>query len=740
MVETQIMAKTKYLTAPIPSKKTPAGIPYILGNEASERFAFYGMRCILVFFMTHHLLNATGQYAPMSAEQSKTWFHLFVSAVYFMPIIGALVSDIWFGKYRTILFFSIVYCFGFFVLAVNQTRFGLGAGLTLIAIGSGIIKPCVSANVGDQFGKTNKHLMAKIYSWFYFAINFGAFFSTILIPIFYDSLGAAIAFGIPCGFMVLATIAFWAGRKKFVHIPRGGIKFVKECFSGDGLKAILKLGIIYLFVAPFWALFDQMDSSWVLQAEKMNRYWMWHQWKPTQIVAANPLLIMLLIPLFTYIIYPAINKVFKLTPLRKIGLGLLLAGTPFIVSAMIESHITGGDISKCSSMPTIADLEPIRLLDGKSDGTAWSSDKLKPNTPQELVIRLRERRPWTISRLVIDTATTLSHKEIIAALDELAMDKLRQANNLAENAEGQQGGLDSLYRQAELLRAAVRNAKKDAKLAMKTAGRQGQTPEAELRARRTAAADAARTVAMNVLTEIGENTDILQDRTYRPKEVSVFAADFSGRLLPKLLYELKADEKQKITDGEKFIRQGGWTQLADAVIPDERDSHEFTFDPFDATHVLVLVKSNYGANRVKIGEVRVLTTEAIPAQSHKFAADVWPNVAAIGLKPSVGWLLLAYVILTAAEVMVSITCLEFSYTQATKKMKSFIMAVFLLSISLGNAFTALVNMIIQNPDGSSKLPGASYYWLFVGVMVVTAVLFIPAAVRYKVKTHIQDES
>jgi POT family proton-dependent oligopeptide transporter len=108
--------------------------------------------------------------------------------------------------------------------------------------------------------------------------------------------------------------------------------------------------------------------------------------------------------------------------------------------------------------------------------------------------------------------------------------------------------------------------------------------------------------------------------------------------------------------------------------------------------------------------------------------------------PSIGWLILAYVLLTAAEVMVSITCLEFSYTQSPKKMKSFIMAVFLLSISLGNAFTAVVNRFIQNPDGSSKLEGPSYFWFFVIVMLVTAVIFIFVAKGYKEKSYIQDET
>lgn len=446
------MADSKYLTAPVPSKTMPPGIPYILTNEAAERFSFYGSRCILVFFMTHLLMNTSGQPAPMTAEQSKTWFHLFVSAVYFTPLLGALISDVWLSKYKTIFHFSIFYCFGFLALAINHTQVGLAAGLILIAIGSGVIKPCVSANVGDQFGQTNKHLINKVYHWFYFSVNLGAFISNLLIPELLDRYGATVAFGVPCAFMILATIAFWLGRQKFVHIPRGGTEFVKECFSWEGIKAIIKLCIIYVFVAPFWALFDQMDSAWMLQAEKMNRNWLGHEWLPTQIVALNPLLILILIPVFSYVIYPAINKIFPLTELRKIGLGLLLAACPFVVSSLIETGIVAG-------------------------GT-----------------------------------------------------------------------------------------------------------------------------------------------------------------------------------------------------------------------------------------------------------------------PSIGWMFLAYALLTSAEIMVSITCLDFSYTQAPKKMKSFIMAAFLLSISLGNFFTAAVNVFIQNEDGTSKLPGASYYWFFAKVMLITAILFIPVAKLYPVKEYIQDEA
>src|SRR5690606_3573456 len=111
----------------------------------------------------------------------------FTAAAYFFPVFGALLADVFLGKYRTILYLSIVYCIGHAALALMGTP-GVGPsmwlfiGLMLISIGSGGIKPCVSANVGDQFGKANQHLLTKVYQWFYFSINFGAFLSTLLTP------------------------------------------------------------------------------------------------------------------------------------------------------------------------------------------------------------------------------------------------------------------------------------------------------------------------------------------------------------------------------------------------------------------------------------------------------------------------------------------------------------------------------------------------------------------------------
>jgi POT family proton-dependent oligopeptide transporter len=338
------MADSPYLTAPVKSTGMPKGIPYIIGNETAERYSFYGMKAILVIFMTKYLMDSNGEVAPMAAGDAKVWYHLFNSAVYFTPLLGAILADAFLGKYKTIISLSLVYCAGHFALALDDSRLGLSIGLTLIAIGAGGIKPCVSAHVGDQFGKTNGHLLSKIFAWFYFAINFGAFLSQIMTPVLLDRYGPHVAFGVPGGLMLLATFVFWLGRSQFVHIPAGGMGFIKETFSKTGLKIIGRLCVIYIFVAMFWALFDQSSSAWVLQADKMDRNLLGLEWLPSQIGAINPVMIMTFIPIFTWLIYPALNRVFPLTPLRKIAIGFFVAVPSFLIPAWIETQIAGGEL------------------------------------------------------------------------------------------------------------------------------------------------------------------------------------------------------------------------------------------------------------------------------------------------------------------------------------------------------------------------------------------------------------
>lgn len=332
-------ARHGYPTKPVETNGIPPGIPYIIGNEAAERFSFYGMRAILVIFMSQYLLNSQGKLDPMKPEETKYWYHLFVAGVYYLPLLGAILADGFLGKYRTILYLSVIYCLGNFALALDSTRIGLFTGLALIVIGAGGIKPCVSATVGDQFGKANQNLLSRVYGWFYFAINVGSVVSTVAIPFVLDKYGPHVAFAIPGVLMLLATLIFWSGRAKFVHMPPAGRTFIKDTFNYANLKLLSRLILLFAFVAVFWSLYDQTSSAWVLQAEHMDRTIFGYECKAAQVQAINPLLILVFIPLFSYVIYPIAGKFGEVTPLRKIGVGLFLTVIAFAISAYVEQHI-----------------------------------------------------------------------------------------------------------------------------------------------------------------------------------------------------------------------------------------------------------------------------------------------------------------------------------------------------------------------------------------------------------------
>lgn len=334
--------QTSSTNTPTPQGQMPKGIPYIIGNEAAERFSYYGMKTILAVFMTQYLL--------MSEGTTITWIAAFGMAVYFMPFFGALLSDMFLGKYKTIILLSVVYCIGHLVLAIFENQDGLAWGLALIAIGSGGIKPTVGSHVGDQFTAKNSHLLEKAFGYFYLAINVGAFISALLTPWLLEAYGPHVAFGVPGLLMLIATWVFWLGRDKYVTVePVGFFPYLRQIFTLETAKILLRLSIIYfIFIALFWSLYDQTMSTWVLQAsrslmDKSVNIGSYHfEVLPSQIQAINAFFILTLTPLFAFVIYPMINKVFKLSPLRKIGIGLVVTALSFVVSGWIDAQMEAG--------------------------------------------------------------------------------------------------------------------------------------------------------------------------------------------------------------------------------------------------------------------------------------------------------------------------------------------------------------------------------------------------------------
>ena len=416
--------------------RMPRQISYIIGNEACERFSFYGMRNILVPFLISSVLLAYLPEGPGRDTAAKDIFHTFVIGVYFFPLLGGWLSDRYFGKYNTILWFSLIYCAGHACLAMFENNAtGFYTGLFLIALGSGGIKPLVVSFCGDQFDQSNKDKAKVVFDAFYWIINFGSFFASLLAPLFLRHWGPAVAFGIPGVLMFIATFVFWLGRRHYINVPpsshdphafsevvktalrsgrgqgRPGLAValagtalavallllwalsalgvvapawsetfnfvISAClalgvliaFGGigasmqlerargthpdaavDGVRAVLRILIVFALVTPFWSLFDQKASTWIIQGREMviphGSAW-WPSWlikDAAQMQALNPLLVMLLIPFNNLVLYPALRAIgVQVTALRRMGWGIAISGLSWVVAGALQLWIDGGE-------------------------------------------------------------------------------------------------------------------------------------------------------------------------------------------------------------------------------------------------------------------------------------------------------------------------------------------------------------------------------------------------------------
>ncbi len=342
----------------------PPQAKFIIGNEGCERFSFYGMSSILTVYLAEHLLY--------QRHDAEFIFHLFVMGVYLTPLIGGFVADRFLGRYRTILWVSLGYVGGHATLALWQTRAGLLAGLALLAAGAGGIKPCVSAFVGDQFRPGQRKLMERMYGWFYWIVNVGSAASTVLVPKLLEWHGPRIAFAVPGALMALSLVIFWAGRRHYVQAPPSGpnphsflrvvgralrragtghagqhwLDLARDRHPADaveGAKAVLRIMGVFAAATVFWALFDQHRSSWVLQAAQMDLRIGDLKLAPSQLAALNPFMVMALIPSFTWVVFPLLERRgIAVTPLRKMTAGMFITFLSFAAAAVIQVLIDAG--------------------------------------------------------------------------------------------------------------------------------------------------------------------------------------------------------------------------------------------------------------------------------------------------------------------------------------------------------------------------------------------------------------
>jgi solute carrier family 15 oligopeptide transporter 1 len=640
----------------------PKSVFFIVSNEFCERFSYYGMRTILSLYLRDILL--------FSESDSKIIYHTFAMFVYFFPIFGAILSDSFLGKFRTILYVSIVYACGNVVLALSsaepiglpQIPFSM-VGLLLIAVGTGGIKPCVSAFGGDQFVLPQQELqLAAFFSMFYFAINAGSLISTFLTPVLREDVHCfgedscyPLAFAIPGVLMIISIVIFAIGKPLYkIRKPEGNIVVqvvkcishgVKQKFKSkdkvdhwldrsemkygktlvNDVKTTLKVLVLFVPLPIFWALYDQQGSGWTFQATRMDGYIGFYTILPDQMQVINPLLILIFIPLFTYVIYPAFAKCnFLKTPLQRMVCGGLLTAASFGISAGVSFALEATE----PSLPTEGNCQ-IRIYNPLDCNAILTAEPYIKNQDIKTMGYTNLDIPNVYGEKVVDFSITGCDGKInyqtgsnLSVIEKETLFYYMLPDSFVrgqDDIERDENGLPKI-------RTLVNKRVEDFNL-----------------------------------TYSDSEKDVLNLPSNDDSLFSINPGTYKVQSFPKEL---------------KFYLGGVYT-------------------------VLVSLDNNNDVQNVEYYEV------------------TQPNSVHIL------WLIPQYVVITAGEIMFSITGLEFSYSQAPVTMKSVLTAAFLLTTAIGN----LIIVIIESAKIFEKQ--SEDFLLYAGLMVLDMILFGLMAMKYK---------
>ncbi|XP_076799009.1 solute carrier family 15 member 2 isoform X2 [Arvicanthis niloticus] len=515
-------------------------------------------------------------------------------------------------------------------------------GLSLIALGTGGIKPCVAAFGGDQFEEQHADARTRYFSVFYLSINAGSLISTFITPMLRGDVKCfgedcyALAFGIPGLLMVLALVVFAMGSKMYRKPPPEGniVAQVTKCIwfaicnrfrnrSEDipkrqhwldwaaekypkhlimDVKALTRILFLYIPLPMFWALLDQQGSRWTLQANKMNGDLGFFVLQPDQMQVLNPFLVLIFIPLFDLVIYRLISKCgINFSSLRKMAVGMILACLAFAVAALVEIKINGLIHPQPASQEIF--LQVLNLADGEIKVTVLGS-----RNNSLLVESISSFQNTThYSKLRLETKSQDLHFHL-------------KYNNLSVHN-------DHSVEEKNCYQLVVH--------------------------------------------EDGESISsmLVMDTGIKPAN-GMTAIRFINTLNKDMNISLDADAPLSV--GKDYGVSEYRTVLRGKypAVHCETEDKVFTLDlgqlDFGTTYLFVITNiTNRGLQAWK--------AEDIPAN-----------------KLSIAWQLPQYILVTAAEVMFSVTGLEFSYSQAPSSMKSVLQAAWLLTVAVGNIIVLVV--------------------------------------------------
>ncbi|XP_046443398.1 solute carrier family 15 member 1-like [Daphnia pulex] len=688
--------------------KYPVSVFFIIVNEFCERFSYYGMKTVLGLYFRDILLY--------DESESTVYYHLFSMLCYFTPVFGAILADTYLGKFKTILYLSILYACGNIMLSVAsipntlpQKEFSL-LGLFIIGVGTGGIKPCVSAFGGEQFVRPQQDKqLEQFFSYFYISINAGSLLSTLLTPILREDIQCfgqsscfPLAFGVPAILMIVAIVVFFFGKWNYKMRPTEGniMVDVSKCiahaigrkfrstdekhdhwlyFASDkfdmelikDIKQVLHVLVLYLPIPVFWALYDQQGSRWLFQATRMDGSLGFMSVKPDQIGIVNPLLIIAITPLFNSLIYPCFKKCGLLTPLQRIGTGGLLIGISFVISGIVELNLE--TTYPRIPAPGLTQLNFINTLP-----CPVNISYAHGNHPDKWLDV--GAKSFSFERDLMDGPIRVKANLLSPRCQDVTF----------SNAEWT-GTIEGVSTKAFSVVVTVRNGK------LEVARMKTEEP-----------LDKANSGHPRVGFIFNLNNDSYDQGNITLKSSSkIFHLPFIASNFSSTLDRLVSTDTIEVDVGTYKV-----------FIP-RKDGGVNTDD--EAGSITVLQGGCYTI---------VVQRSLNPLSGENEDGLVMPIEVTPYNSIHMMWLLPQYFIITAGEVMFSVTGLQFSFTQAPERMQSVMQAAWLLNVAFGNLIVTVVAKAKLIPRQSME------FFLFAGLIALDIILFVILALRY---TYVEDE-
>ncbi|XP_042811975.1 solute carrier family 15 member 2 [Panthera leo] len=621
----------------------PLSIAFIVVNEFCERFSYYGMKAVLTLYFLYFL--------HWNEDTSTSIYHAFSSLCYFTPILGAAIADSWLGKFKTIIYLSLVYVLGHVVKSLGALPILGGqmvhtvlslVGLSLIALGTGGIKPCVAAFGGDQFEEKHAEERTRYFSVFYLSINAGSLISTFITPMLRGDVQCfgedcyALAFGVPGLLMVIALVVFAMGSKIYRKPPPEGniVSQVVKCIwfaisnrfnnrSGDipkrqhwldwaaekypkqlimDVKALTRVLFLYIPLPMFWALLDQQGSRWTLQATRMNGNLGVFVLQPDQMQVLNPLLVLIFIPLFDLVIYRLVSKCgINFSSLRKMAVGMILASLAFAVAAAVELKINR--MTPPQPGPQEIFLQVLNLADDEVKVTVLGDEN---NTLLEESLRSFQKMPH-YAQLHLKTKSQDFHFYL----------KYHNLSVYTKHSVKEKNWYSLILRE---------DGKNISSMMVKDEENKTANGMTTVRFINTLHKEVNISLTTDIFLSVGEDYGVSAYITVQSGEYAAVHCR---------------------TEDKDFLLNMG---LLD----------------FGATYLFVITNN----------------TSQDP--------QAWKMKDTPANKLSIAWQLPQYALVTAGEVMFSVTGLEFSYSQAPSSMKSVLQAAWLLTVAVGNIIVLVV--------------------------------------------------